>query len=458
MAPFDPAMVDPRAPLRFGPRSATQCDYFDYGPNQPNLYLLMQLKLWLFRTHGEDEGFRRYRNIIARHRHTSMERRELTSLASFSASRAAEYVEIEPAGETITVEPPRVVGEGNHRPFRNTARSLYLACVEDATVSGRSSIIRIADKALLDFEPVEHARADDQIEFDGLVFARHADFVSMIDEPDSANLPELDQAFSLLGARTDFFGDWMCDYFLKFVAAVKYGLPASVPVLIDAGMPRSHRRSLEMMTRGDRPIIEVEAFDARRIRKLWCAPSLGYMPLYQIINERFKWDYLTPPPERYCAVAAELRQRADLYLGPKHGPSRVFLARKAFRHRRLVNAQEIEAIAESRGFVVAYPEELEFSDQVRLLRSARFVVGPEGSAFFLASFADPGTRLCVLSHPFTEALVGYNTGARPGEVTIVTGPVAAEHHENTNDADYAIDPDVFLTFLDDWLDERAGRR
>jgi hypothetical protein len=454
MAPFDPSKIAPSAPLRFGARSATRCDYFDYGPGQPNLYLLMRLKLWLVRTYGVDEGYLRYRNTIARHHDATLELRKLSALSSFAASHAEEYIEIEPAGEAVIVEPPRVVGGGNHRPLSNTGRSLYLARLKDAAVRGRSSIVQVADLALLDFEPFELARIDDQIEFDSAVFARRGDMLSMIAEQHSPDPTELTEAISLLGARTDFFGDWMCDNFLKFVAAIKYQLPPSVPVLIDADMPKSHRQSVEMMTNGERPIIEVSAFDYVNVQNLWCAPSLGYMPLYQVVNERFKWDYLVSPPDRCFSVLKEMTRRADLYLGPARGPVRVFLARRDFRHRRLINAQEIQAIAESRGFVIVYPEDLEFSAQAQLLRTAQFVIGPEGSAFFLTYFQERGNRMCVLSHPFTEALVGYNAGCMPGEVTIVTGSLVAEHHENTLDADYVINAKIFSVFLDEWLNER----
>jgi hypothetical protein len=148
-----------------------------------------------------------------------------------------------------------------------------------------------------------------------------------------------------------------------------------------------------------------------------------------------------------------MRRRVDLVLGPAHGPSRVFLARKPFRHRKLVNRAEIEALAEARGFAIVYPEDLDFAEQARLLRNARFVAGPEGSAFFLCLFVNEEAKVCILNHENTEGLVGYNGGNDAGaeEVTIITGPESGPRRGSPQDVDYAIDADVFRRFLEGWL-------
>jgi capsular polysaccharide biosynthesis protein len=148
-----------------------------------------------------------------------------------------------------------------------------------------------------------------------------------------------------------------------------------------------------------------------------------------------------------------MTRRADLALGNIKGPERVFLARKDFRHRKLVNRDVIEAIAKQRGFALVYTEDLEFIEQVRRLRNARFVIAPEGSALFLTFFAQAGLRLCILNNPETEGLAVYD-GLLAGmgvEITVVTGPEVKKHHELANYSDYRIDETRFSGFLDGWL-------
>jgi hypothetical protein len=91
-----------------------------------------------------------------------------------------------------------------------------------------------------------------------------------------------------------------------------------------------------------------------------------------------------------------------------------------------------------------------------LVRQARFIVAPEGSAIFLLFFATAGTRLCVLNHPLVDPLVIYQGlfGNRGIELTILTGPEKGQHHEMPHYADYEIPPDHFYDFLGDWSRRR----
>jgi hypothetical protein len=227
-----------------------------------------------------------------------------------------------------------------------------------------------------------------------------------------------------------------------------------VTILIDAGMPATHRQSLELMLRGHPRIVEIEAFQPVLVRHLWWPPGIGYVPFHPVLNDRFKWDYLLCHPDDAVRVENEMRRRANLTDPPAGGPKRVFLARKAFRHRKLVNCAEIEALAASFGFAIVYAEELTFADQARLLRGARHVVAPEGSSLFLRVFLGRGAKLCILNHQQTEGVVLYNCGAEENgiELTIITGPEAGERQGRSQDMNYAIDPAVFSRFLAEWLD------
>ena len=79
----------------------------------------------------------------------------------------------------------------------------------------------------------------------------------------SQDLPalEFDTAFSLLGCHTDFFGDWLCESITKYVAVTLAGHLPSVPILIDANMPKTHRQALELMLVPGTNIIEIPAFE-----------------------------------------------------------------------------------------------------------------------------------------------------------------------------------------------------
>lgn len=88
---------------------------------------------------------------------------------------------------------------------------------------------------------------------------------------------------------------------------------------------------------------------------------------------------------------------------------RLFLARG--NGRRLYNQSELLAVAERYGFTAVYPERLGFREQVELLASAAFVVGPSGAAFANTLFCQSGTRLLSWLPPQYDGFCSYTNVA-----------------------------------------------
>jgi hypothetical protein len=322
-------------------------------------------------------------------------------------------------------------------------------------IQGGSALIEADDRLLYDFQGAEMQEILDQPELDPRIFAADKAHVWSIEDRTAAPL-RVEEAFgSLLGPHTPAVGHWLCEYLPKYVAASGLGSLPNVPVLIDAGMPATHREALELVLAGGTEIVEVPEGRPVSVSRLWCASTLGYWPLLH--RPEGKVDGIAVAPGRFRPVLAEMRKRAARWYSGDDGPARVFLARKPHLRRQLVNAADIEAIAEAAGFVVVYPEEVDFKEQVRLVRNARYVVAPDGSALHLTLFSPPGTKLCILSHPFPLLWTAYSSMVEEIDMTIFTGDVVNandtpgypnfgyEHH-----ADYRIDLGRFGSFLDTW--------
>lgn len=427
---------------------------FDYAEGQPNLFLLMKYKQALVAEHGIERGFEIYRHALQLPISTQLKQVDLASDREFAATHALHFAETAPAGISFENQPPLVIGEGNHYPLSGVTRSQFVACISDARVVGRSSAIQCAGRLLSDFQPGERDRLDDELEWDPVIFHAsgvQAQVISGFHDPITL---EFDEAFTLLGSHTDFFGHWMVEYLPKLVAARLSGELPPVTMLIDSCMPPSHRQSLELLYGPDVQLVEIPAFKAVSVKKLWLAPTLMYMPLHERRNERFRWDDVAAPAERVSRVNEEMRRLAAISLGTSSHPSgRVFLARKAFRHRKLLNTTRIEELAQAGGFSLAYPEDLSFAEQVDLLRTARFVIAPEGSALFLTFFSPPGAKVCVLSHPLTDVLADFNALLTPVGVDLCafTGAIHRLNASTPHDSDYEIDAAAFSAFLENWL-------
>jgi capsular polysaccharide biosynthesis protein len=417
---------------------------FDYAPGQPNLYLMMRRKQELVRAHGVDDGFAIFRRQFRLSQNAGLRPLTIESERDFAKNCGGLFVETAPARQAFAHQPPLIVGEGNQRPLHGVTRSQYVACLADARVRGRSATVEVNRHLLLDHQDDEMQRLDDEPEWDSAIFHAKDTRGWLIDENDSAAVTTVDEAFTLIGAHTDFFGHWMCEYLPKYAAAKLSGALPDVPLLLDSFMPSSHRASLELLYPECR-LIEVPAFKSVQVARLWCAPALSYQPLHERRNERFSWDAIAASPERFAPVIRELQGRLDRAVGISSGPERVYFARRSFRHRRLVNCDAIERVARELGFELFYPEDLPFTEQAVLARNARVIVAPEGSALFLSMFARPQSKVCILSHPLTDVLADYNgiLAAHEIEVMAITGPISRADDRTPHNSDYRLDEDVF---------------
>src|SRR5262249_34500250 len=156
----------------------------------------------------------------------------LHSQHDYAQAHAEAFFEIEPAGELFTVPAPSVVGEGYTRPLSNVARSLYLACLKDARVRGRSAVIQVDDVALLDYQGSELTEQNWDIDLDPAIFQFSGRNTWLIEPDDNEDLVELDAGFTLQGLNVGSFGDWMMYFLPKYIVGDLSGLLPRVPVIV----------------------------------------------------------------------------------------------------------------------------------------------------------------------------------------------------------------------------------
>lgn len=354
---------------------------------------------------------------------------------------------LEPAGRRFLVAPPTVFGEGNHQPLHGRQRTRFLACFENAQVRSRSSAVELETVLALDFEAEEALALDDRLNLDPSLFDVEGARAYAIGSTEP--VLQIEQAFSLLGTHSWAFGHWMWEFLPRYLAAQIAGL-AEMPVLVDAGMPAQHYQSLRSILPAGATILELPARSRACVQRLWVAPTPMHMPQYERMNDRFRWDPLAADPRSFADLLREWNQRVAATPGSAR---KLFFARRQHRHRKLLNHAEVEALAVERGYQVVFPEDIDFDAQVAMVRGAEQIIGPEGSAMFLAFLARPGTRVGILNHPYTAGLPVL-TGlleAAGLRVEVLTGPAASSNEDLPHFIDYRVDPGRFAAFLDGTL-------
>ncbi|WP_135502234.1 glycosyltransferase family 61 protein [Roseovarius aestuariivivens] len=98
------------------------------------------------------------------------------------------------------------------------------------------------------------------------------------------------------------------------------------------------------------------------------------------------------------AFRALMRSRLESAF-PADGPERLYISRSRLRGaEKLVDGEaRIEKLMRRAGYTVFHPERHDIATQVARYRAARWLVGPDGSAFHLAAcVVVPGTRVGVI--------------------------------------------------------------
>ncbi|WP_428311665.1 glycosyltransferase family 61 protein [Hydrocarboniphaga sp.] len=378
----------------------------------------------------------------------------LIGLRDYAMQRGVAYHEFVPA-TTIQVPMPQLVGQPAAASVAVPGRALFHALLSDAIVTARSSLLQVDGAVLCDYQageletiPIEWSRdplaldvADGQIGIARLGGAPQT----------------LAEAINLVGRTSLAFGHWIGEYLPKLLALQQAGIAADVPVLIDAGMPATHRQAVEHIV-GARPVIELAALSSLRVARLWVVSTPTYAPLFPLLTPggSIPIAHLCPHPGWLVDITARMPppQRAA-----RDDRRRLYLARRPQRHRRLDNHQEIEALCHRHGFATVYLEEHDFDEQLAFVTHASHVVGPAGSALWFAfAFGNPALRSLTLHPADLEETPSLTAGAiaRGQQPLVMLGDNVGDAADIRGNADFRVDAAEVAAVLAQWGLQQGG--
>jgi hypothetical protein len=361
-----------------------------------------------------------------------------------------------PGGQSHELPRLQVVGERDDAPRTVIDRAGYLACLDAVEVRGRSELLLWRDRVLHDVEGDEARRIHDQFGFDPQVLHAEDDHWWVMDSAEPA--PVIEEALWLGGHHAHDFGHWLTEYLPKLATALLAGWPGGMPVLVDASAPATVREALPALLPPGTPVQTVPHLGRLHVRRLWCASNVSYPGYCPLLSADEDMDRLLSPPWRLAPLFGVIAAAAEKALSRPTGIARLYLARRPGRHKAIVNHGDVDEVLSRQGFTRVLPEEHPFLEQLNLVRQARFIVAPEGSNALLSFFARPGTRLCVLTSPYTRPLLDMGGAARERalDLSFLTGPCItdgsplAEHPFWRFWSDYRIDPALLARFLAAW--------
>lgn len=169
---------------------------------------------------------------------------------------------------------------------------------------------------------------------------------------------------------------WMITHLSRIALAAEAGVLADRRLVLPAGMKRWMLESLDLIGLGETTRLIVPPSDLTRFGDARILSSVEHLS----------------PAAIHALRRRVLGPRAEVLAPPQ--PGRVlYLSRRSRALRKLVNEDEIEAIAADMGFEVIAPEDYSIAEQRDIFAQARGIAAPEGAALSNMIFAAPGTRV-----------------------------------------------------------------
>jgi len=418
--------------------------------SEPDLYALAHMKAALSRRHGPGGAAMILASMAAPGHASRAQKRPLRRLIDHAHEHGRNYEELIPAAE-VTARWPRVFEtDAAEAPETYLARSrvLFTSALDDVIVTGKSNLLLTRGVALLDTQDDELSRISVDLRVDPLVGATEDGSVVVSAPADPQALRQIPEAIWLTGVHSSAFGHWIIEFLPKAWAFMASSGGLKMPVLIDRQMPRQHIEALRFFA-GPLDLIVIEPGEQVRVEQLWIASQLVYLPVGPLPGE------IARPGDAVIDATGLRRLMQPLLpkleaLDLSEGPSHVHLARPEQGRRQLLNAEELEAGLAENGYESFHLGDLDFAEQLRVIRGAERVVGPDGSAMMMTLFGKPGLRIGVYSHPYLEEFEWYTQASEASEheLTVMTGTVVREDLTYRNFSDYRIDPIASGRFLD----------
>ncbi|MCJ2087298.1 glycosyltransferase family 61 protein [Methylobacterium sp. E-005] len=348
----------------------------------------------------------RYADAIALHEPTRhvygsgpLRAYDIVTAATLAAGGGATYTEMRPRRRIAPPDlrfferPPALTSE----PGELDMPPHYLAFLDGAHAFPRSNVVIAGDTLVYDL--AAHPRRPDILLQDGvnpdqIMMAAFAGTRALVEVPEDPH--RIEAGLMMFGLQSRNYGHWFCEYVPRMLCYNDPRCPDGIPLCIDDHMPPSHEEILRLLDTRDRPVIKLPPRPVA-FGRLGMAPPPAFFP-FEMKPGRPVYDAIWPA-DIFAAVRerilASARARGVL---SDRTDRRLFISRKAFSQRALVNEAEIAERLTPLGFEVIYPETMSFLEQVEAFHSAALVMGSSSSALSNALFCRPECRILGLIH------------------------------------------------------------
>lgn len=299
------------------------------------------------------------------------------------------------------------------------APAFYFALLQNCIAFSKANII-VGQGQLL-FDGVVHSEFSRSVvgdSHDGLKLVLSTAGSSALVQLPKTQPTVAESGLMMFGVQSNNYGHWFLEYLPRMLAYDSDVCPEHLPIYVNANMPKSHLESLDLLNSKKRAVITLQSNEVIEFAHLGVAPVPAYFPLD--VREGNAYDTVWPRD-----IFSSLRERILRALGIEGEkapavPKRIFLSRRGFSSRQLVNESEVESYVREQGFTTIYPETMSFSEQVSVFSSASIVLGSSSSALTNAIFCNSDAKIVALINDCADFnFRGYSSFIESGGAKIM---------------------------------------
>lgn len=218
------------------------------------------------------------------------------------------------------------------------------------------------------------------------------------------NTGTLPAAAAFTDAVASNYAHWLTEVLPRIVLYTRHACSKGIPLIVDEGLHPNIYESLSIVI-GESRVVYTLAKDRRTsVKCLDVVTPAGYVPYAARAPRRPGHSHGVFSPQALLAVRDAFKH---LMTRPTSASSKRIYVRRNAGLRKLINDQEISNLLSAEGFTIVAPEELSFSEQVRLFSQAELVIGATGAAMANLIFCPPGARVHVLMAQHEEMPYWY---------------------------------------------------
>lgn len=333
--------------------------------------------------------------------------RPLIKLSEFSKNNGISIFELQK--DVLSELPsPRVfpVNEGLNF-ISNVGKDLFpemfVAVIKNAMTYGGTNMVLVDECVVChDLYDVERDTTSEELHLRVRISSKKRSIRWLLND----NAPvEIPVAATFSDACASNYAHWMTEVLPRIALFCAEPRFSHVPFVVNDGLHRNIMQSLFLIAGPDREIVTLPTGKALLVGELYVTSVAGYIPFGR------RKGKLSGHSHGAFSLAAlnVLRNAIDKKM---HGfvgqvwPEKIFIRRNT-GVRVVSNADEIERLLVSRGYVLVEPERLEFMHQIQLFRNAKQIISPTGAALSNAIFCAPDTRVSVLMGKHNNMIYRY---------------------------------------------------